>query len=175
MNIFELKIWDDEQRLCTFYTVKWDDAIENETDKFFSSYELETSEYYEPANILLRLIIQNIGNKYGAINEFFDREKNIAQALPPKPKRRIPEIEELGINFPLRLYCYRITESIIVLFNGGIKTERTDQLSKDISLKFYEAQQFANKIQKAIEEGMIIISDDGKYLTDYKGQTEIIL
>ena len=124
---------------------------------------------------IARLILENIGNKYGAIDDFFDRTKNKAQALPPRPKRKIPEIEELGIHFPLRIYCYRISESIVVLVNGGLKDARTDQLSNDISLKFYEAQQFAERIENGLRDGMIIISEDNRYLTDFNNSNEIIL
>lgn len=175
MNIFELKVWDDEKHRCTFYTVQWDGATLNETDKFFEKYEAEDNPYFDTSNQLLWLILESIGNRYGAIDDFFDRTKNKAQALPPKPKRRIKEIEELGIHFPLRLYCYRITESIVVLFNGGVKDERTDQESDDVRLKFYEAQQFVSKIEQALSEGMIRISDDGKRLEDISGNEEIIL
>jgi hypothetical protein len=175
VNTFEVKIWDDERARCTFYTVQWEGADSSETDKFFERYENETHEHFEKSNELLRLILENIGNKYGAIDDFFDRTKNKAQALPPKPKRKIPEIEELGIHFPLRIYCYRISESIVVLFNGGLKDERTDQLSNDISLKFYEAQQFAERIENGLRDGMIIISEDNRYLTDFNNSNEIIL
>lgn len=91
------------------------------------------------------------------------------------PKRWIPEINELGIHFPLRLYCYRISESIVVLFNGGVKNQRTDQQSEDISIKFYEAQQFAKRIAEALQDGTIIIESDYKTLKDFQGNTEIIL
>ncbi|MGZ5304763.1 MAG: hypothetical protein ACXWDO_11665 [Bacteroidia bacterium] len=155
--------------------MRWDEATESETDKFFDRFDDEESEFYEPANILLRLITHNIGNKYGAIDDFFDRNKNKAQALPPKPKKSVPEIEEIGINFPLRLYCYRISESLVVLFNGGIKDARTDQESKDISLKFIEAQQFAERIQEAINDGTIIITKDQRTITDFNGNEEIFL
>lgn len=175
MNIFELKIWDDEGQYCTFYTVQWEDSNENETDKFFLQFEDETNEFHYHSNVLLHLILESIGDKYGAIDDFFDRDKNIAQALPPKPKKRISDIEEIGINFPLRLYCYRITESIVVLFNGGIKSAQTDQESSNISLKFYEAQQFAKKINEALKDKTILISNDGRILTNYNGNSEIII
>jgi len=38
VNIFALEVWDDEASKCTFYTVRWQDAEENETDKFFDKY-----------------------------------------------------------------------------------------------------------------------------------------
>lgn len=175
MNIFELKIWDDERKKCTFYTVHVDGNSENETDRFFYRYADEKNDFHEESNIILRLVLENIGNKYGATDDFFDRHKNEAQALPPKPKKRIPEIEEIGIHFPLRLYCYRISESIAVLFNGGYKDNRTDQESKEISLKFYEAQQFAKKISKAIEDGTILVDLDNRTLLNFDGKKEIIL
>ncbi len=175
MNIFAVEIWYDESELCNFYTVRWENSEVNETDHFFEQYENEENQYCNSAYELFWLITHSIGNVYGATNDFFDRNKNNAQALPPKPKNWIPEIMEIGIHFPLRLYCFRISESIVVLFNGGIKDQRTDQLSQDISLKFYEAQQFATRIANALQDGSIIISEDNRTLTNFQGTTDIIL
>lgn len=175
MNTFAVEKWFDECELCTFYTVHWDDNEYSETDRFFMKYEGKETPYSHEANVLFRLITHSIGNRYGAIDDFFDRVKNKAQALPPKPKQRIYEIYEIGINFPLRLYCYRISESIVVLFNGGIKDQSTDQKSNDISLKFYEAQSFADRINLAIHDGTILIQKDKRTLTDFQGNLQIIL
>lgn len=38
MNAFVIEIWDDEAGRCAFYTVRWEDAVQNETDKFFNKY-----------------------------------------------------------------------------------------------------------------------------------------
>jgi hypothetical protein len=81
----------------------------------------------------------------------------------------------MGINFPLRLYCFRISESIVILFNGGIKDQPTDQESKDLSLKFYEAQQLVNRISEAIHDGTMIVDNDSRTLTDFQGNSQIIL
>lgn len=175
MNIFALEIWYDEAELCTFYTVHQGNAEDSETDRFFEKFEDEEHPHSDSAYELLRLITHSIGNVYGATNDFFDRSKNYAQALPPKPKRWIPEIQEIGIHFPLRLYCYRISESIVVLFNGGVKDHRTDQESDDIRLKFYEAQLFAQRIAQALQDGTIIIAPDNRTLTDFQGNTEIMI
>lgn len=175
MNTFVLEKWYDECGLCTFYTVRWEINNESETDRFFLKYEREDKPYNREANELLHLIIESIGNNYGATDDFFDRSKNKAQALPPKPKRWIPDIYEIGIHFPLRLYCLRISESIVVLFNGGIKDHPTDQESDDLRLKFYEAQQFASRITSALLDGSILIDTEKRELTDFQGNTEIIL
>jgi len=178
MNIFALEIWYDEGSACTIYSVKWmsdDDDGTSETDKFFDKYTIPAHPLEDEALQLFRLITHSIGNKYGATDDFFDRAENSAQALPPKPKKWVEEIKELGINFPLRLFCYRITEQIVILFNGGIKDAKTAQESKNLSTKFYEAQTFVKKIEEALQSKMIEISDDERYLQNLDGTTDLIL
>ena len=178
MNIFALEIWYDEGSICTFYTVRWvtdDDDAASETDRFFDTYAVPEHPLEEKALQLFRLITESIGNRYGATNDFFDRIVNKAQELPPKPKQWVEEIKDLGINFPLRLFCYRVTENIVILFNGGIKESQKTQDSKNLSMKFYEAQTFVKKIEDAWQSEMIEISDDGRYLKNFNGTTDIIL
>jgi hypothetical protein len=126
----------------------------------------------EKALQLFRLITESIGNRYGATNDFFDRIVNKSQELPPKPKQWVEEIKDLGINFPLRLFCYRVTENIVILFNGGMKESQSTQESKNLSMKFYEAQTFVKKIEEAFHSEMIEISDGGRYLQNFDGTSK---
>ena len=178
MNIFTLEIWYDEGSICTFYTVYKGDNIEDiesETDSFFNKYTETGNEFEEKAFQLFRLITESIGNRYGAIDVFFDRIEDNAQALPPKPKFGVDEIKDLGINFPLRLYCYRITEKIVILFNGGIKDADTNQNSSNLNFKFNEAKSFVKKINDSLQSGLIEITKDGKYLKGYNNSKELII
>ncbi len=177
MNTFALEIWYDEGNICTFYSVRWDTINDglSETDKFFDQYAIPEHPFQDEAMQLFRLITESIGNKYGAIDDFFNRSENKAQALPPKNKGRVEEIKEFGINFPLRLFCYRITEQIVILFNGGIKNANTAQESQSLSMKFYEAQIFVKKIENAFRSGMIEISDNERQIQNFDGTTKIIL
>lgn len=178
MNIFTVEIWYDEGSICTFYTVRWvtdDDDLVSETDRFFDTYAVPEHPLEEKALQLFRLITESIGNRYGATNEFFDRLVNSAQELPPRPKQWVEEIKDLGINFPLRLFCYRVTENIVILFNGGTKESQVTQESKNLSMKFYEAQSFVKKIKEALQSGMIEISEDGRCLQNFDGTTDIRL
>jgi len=177
VNTFAIEIWYDEGSLCTFYTSRWvtDDDVASETDRFFDTYAVPEHPLEEKALQLFRLITESIGNRYGATDDFFDRLVNRAQELPPKPKQWVEEIKDLGINFPLRLFCYRVTEQLVILFNGGIKESQTTQESKNLSMKFYEAQTFVKKIEEALQSGMIEISDDERYLQNFDGTTDIIL
>src|SRR5690606_902738 len=108
-------------------------------------------------------------------DDFFDRTENSAMALPPKPKKWVVEIIDLGLQFPLRLFCCRITEQIVVLFNGGIKDANSVQASKNISMKFYEAQIYVKRIEEALQSGMIVFGVDERCLENFDGSNEIIL
>jgi hypothetical protein len=179
VNTFELEIWYDEGKACSFYTVRYstdNDDNSSETDKFFDKYADPEHPFENEAFQLFSLITKSIGDKYGASDDFFDRTENAAQALPPKPKIRVQEIKILGTNFPLRLFCYRISNEIVILFNGGIKDAGTAQESEDLSMKFYEAQNFVKRIERALRDEMIIVTnDDSRHLQSFDGSDNMIL
>lgn len=173
MISFALEIWNDEAEKATFYTVRWEDSEYSETDKFLLRMQ-EDSEIKRPLQELLYLITEVIGNTYGANEAFFNRFENRVTALPPRGKIKISEIELDYRGFPLRLYCLALSEELVILFNGGIKDSQEVQQSTGlISAKFYEANEFAKKIQSALTEGIISIA--GRQIIDYKGGTEIYL
>jgi hypothetical protein len=173
MNNFVLEIWDDELDYVTFYTVRWEDHRENETDKFVEKfYNHET--YHEALQALITLLYDQIGNRFGARKEFFSRKENRAEALPPA-NARFDEIQIRYPDFPLRLFCYRVSDSIVILFNGGPKTAATVQQSEDLLMPFHHANEFSRRIDEAFREKIIEITDDERSIVDTGGDTEIIL
>lgn len=173
MISFALEIWNDETERVTFYSVRTDDADYSEMDNFILRMR-QNSEMKEPLQKLLQLITEVIGNTYGAIDAFFNRAENRVFALPPKGNIKISEIEFNYPGFPLRLYCLALSEELVILFNGGIKdAQEVQQSSGSISVKFYEANEFAKRIQSALNDGVIVIA--GRQITDFKGGTEIYL
>lgn len=88
-------------------------------------------------------ISRKIGDEMGALEDFF-RFENSAQALPPLGTYKVENISVNYGNFPLRLYCLRISGSLLVLFNGGEKTSASAQ-SGNTSMAFHEANLFAKK------------------------------
>ena len=173
MNSFALEIWDDECARVTFYTVRWEDGDASEMERFLSRIDsIETMK--QPLQELLQLILEVIGNTYGAQEAFFNRFENRVTALPPKGHVKISEIELDYEGFPLRLYCLAVSEEVVILFNGGIKNAQSVQESDDvISTKFYEANEFARKILAALNAHDLSV--DGRIIRDYKGGTEIYL
>lgn len=172
MNTFTLERFYDEGSVCTFYTVRWEGALHSETDKFFQKYE-DDSTFKRPLQELAMFISKKIGDELGALACFF-RFENSAQALPPSGTYAV---DDLSINFgkfPLRLYCLRISETLVVLFNGGEKTAATAQEGKT-GMVFHEANQFAKRISDALIQKDIYISEDQRSFRSYDGSEEIIL
>jgi hypothetical protein len=176
VNIFALEVWDDECSKCTFYTVRWEDADENETDKFFDKYDaipgLKSS-----TQQLLSFILDSIGEDHGAIDALFNRFENEVTGLPNKGKTIVSGIVFLYPNFPLRLYALRINnrDDIVVLFNGGLKSAQTNQASKDLNLKWIEACRFARRIEEALRAGEIVVDITRRKLLSANGDEDIYL
>jgi hypothetical protein len=176
MNTFALEIWDDEGSKCTFYSVRWDDTEENETDKFFSKYDGK-AEFKQATQLLLSFVLDSIGEDHGAIDILFNRFENEVIGLPNKGKVNVGEIVFLYPDFPLRLYALRINNrsDLVVLFNGGVKSSRTNQGSRDLNLKWLEACRFAKRIEEALLKKEIIVDNKKRRLLAENGDTEIIL
>lgn len=163
MNSFTVEIWDDEGSKCTLYTVKQLDAEYSETDKFFlksTKNPLLKREFQEIAKFLTIII----GDEDGALTDYF-REERKADAIPPKGKVKKDNVSFFHINYPLRLYCLRISEKIVVLFNGDEKTSGAAQDGKT-SMVFYEAQQFAERIIKALSNKEFYFGQEDEIFID---------
>lgn len=173
MNIFALEIWDDESAKCTFYTVRYENVDKNETDLFFDKYD-EIPLYKKANQELLSFIVYAIGEHHGAVDELFNRDENEVQGLPLHGKRTVENITQYFPEFPLRLYALKITNNIVILFNGGIKDGPTNQKSS-LHIEWRAACEFAKRIDEAIRDGSIIIDDEKRKLTNYDGSDEIIL
>ncbi|MCX6250824.1 MAG: hypothetical protein NTX61_08735 [Bacteroidetes bacterium] len=173
MNIFAVKIWDDERKRCTFYTVQWDGASDNETDKFFAKYENKPG-FEKVSQQLLSFILLSIGDDHGAVDALFNRFENEVTGLLVQGKVRLGEFTYYYPSFPLRLYALKITEEIVVLFNGGEKDGQTNQTSS-LNVKWTEACQFATRILEALRTGELMIGEPHRKLTDNIGGEEIIL
>jgi hypothetical protein len=176
MNTFALEIWDTEAGKCTFYTVRTEDSTENETDKFFNKYAA-IPEFKQSTQILLGFILKSIGEDHGANDLLFNRFENEVVDLPNKGKVIVGEIVFVFPSFPLRLYALRINDrpDLVVLFNGGVKSAETNQASKNLSLKWREACQFATRIEDALRNKEIIVDNKKRKILTDNGDEEILL
>lgn len=113
---------------------------------------------------LATFLSSTIGTKRGALNEFF-REEEKAQALPPPIRTEIEEVD-FGRDFPLRLYCLRLSPSCLILFNGGKKTSQNAQ-DGDTSISFRQANEFAKKILDGMHQKQIKLCSKERTILDY--------
>ena len=158
--------------LVTFYTVRKDGHDYSETDKFIERFLY--NEHKEDLQNILTLI-EDIGENRGAKDLYFSRKVNEAQELPPA---KLLEVRDLEIPFydnVLRLFCVKISEGIVILFNGGLKSSQVTQDSPDLRMPFYEAQGFAKRIWQAIRDEILEKNEATRTLKDGYGGDEIVL
>lgn len=105
-----------------------------------------------------------IGNEYGAL-PFLFRFEDEASPLPPEPmaQRRV-KIKEIKLN-SLRLYCIWISEDIVILANGDLKTSRVAQESP-VKPYFNFAKNMGKQINRLIVDGSFKFK--GKEILDFE-------
>ncbi|MBS9525842.1 hypothetical protein KI659_17610 [Litoribacter alkaliphilus] len=126
----------------------------SEAEKFFGKMETFAAE--EDSSRFIA-VLEEIGDYRGAKERYFRKEKAF-EALPPKNKAvKELQLEEFEPVENWRLYCLRLSDSIVILFNGDIKTANTAQECPNVSPFFYQAEKFTRLIDQAIQEGDIEI------------------
>jgi hypothetical protein len=171
VNSFILESFKEFPRVH-FYTVRWDEYEESETDRFIARF-MDNGEFQEELEEILTLI-EEIGENRGAKGYLFNRFEDKATALPPNFSLTIDNVEFLFPQNRLRLYCVRLSEQIVILFNGGLKESQTVQDSPDLIMKFREAQLFVKKIEEALREKDIEIDEKSKSIRSEYGEEIII-
>jgi hypothetical protein len=130
-------------RKVTYYTIRIEDETYSETEKFITRFELHPQYQNDFENILALLVV--LGNEKGAKSRFF-RDESAAQALPPEVKIALREGWVQFIDAGLRLFCLRMTDEVVILLNGGIKSSQKTNDSPDLIYKFRLAQQVSKAI-----------------------------
>ena len=140
----------DEYSEVYFYSVKveteeYDEPELNEFEKFIEKFQnIEDETIKEEYNDILA-IIKHIG-KHSADMKYF-RAEGPAFALPPSARTKIKEVTIQAYS-KLRLYCILVSESNVILCNGGVKTTDRAQDCPNVKPHFEFARKLANKINK---------------------------
>ena len=87
---------------------------------------------------------------YGAFERFFRSEGKMNDRVCALPVLRSK----------LRLYCLRLSDSILILGNGGVKKTKT--YNEDYTLKGYviTLQRFDTLLKEGVKEGSIAVSEN---------------
>ncbi len=161
--MFVLEKFSDEEEKVTFYTVREPEDCElSQTEDFF--IRIPKTDYKDEFYDLIEFIFTSIGNKLGAQECWFNRLEKEATALPPKKQgkaigqAKINEINFQIFNSKIRLYCLRLSDSVVILFNGGIKlTKGPAHKDSGVSMHFHDAHRYSLKIIEALRDNDICI------------------
>lgn len=146
----------------TYYSVILDDEPDSDAESLFEIFIIKhTEENMAKLDHILRWI-KIIGNSYGAREDIF-RPEHLANALPPKGKDREPSFTEDGVTEAnnLRLYCLRVNDNVVFLFNGDIKTADKAQDCKNVEPHFRLANILTKKINELFISKEISWNEDG--------------
>lgn len=167
MNTFVIEKLDElVTSKVTWYSVRFVDKEITEFESFVLKHAQDIRIKDEWADLML-WITERLGRRSGAQKRFF-RHEGKADALPPSA-------QYLDIDYErnIRLYCLRISDHVVVLFNGGIKTAQKAQDCPTVKPHFNNAQRLAAAITKAMSgrDREITLSKD-EYELDYDTHTE---
>lgn len=142
-----------------YYSVLLENRPMNEFRDFQTRMALQPGNRAELAEI--NRYIEEIGEKTGAFPGQFKNE-DAAERLPPPYHQYLPsgDVNDYG----LRLYCIRLSPSIVILLNGDRKTALKVKDCENCFPHFDRARKLAVKITKAIEDGFMELDEENKEL-----------
>lgn len=146
MSEAELRIVKDAKN-CTLYTIQFLSDDDSEFEKFYAKFK-DALEYNEDFERLLN-ILGRIAD-FGALERFFRPEGKMSDRVCALPV----------LKSKLRLYCLRLSDKILILGNGGVKSTRT--YDEDNTLKGYviTLQKFDRMMKEGVRDGSIAIAEN---------------
>ncbi len=158
-NFVQIKKMDQYDKVSYYSVIINTDSV-SLFESFIAKHKLKSS---RKLNHILTWL-QEIGIKYGAQNQFFRPEAHLSDtsALPPVGKDRAPTYVEDGETESnnLRLYCFRLNENVVILYNGDLKTAIKAQDCPNVKPHFLLANRITKAIEKSIKENYITWNDN---------------
>lgn len=138
------------------FSICFDGNEVSEFEKFLNEFK-DNATYNKDFNVILMALSKIIDK--GALERFFRNEG-----------RMNDNVKALAIDSrKLRLYCLRISDQILILGNGGVKTTRTYQEDAKLSGYVMDLQTFDKVLLKAQQTGRVTIEKN--MITDIQSAT----
>ena len=130
----------------TLYSISFERDGTTEFEKFVMAFEMNATYNRDYQRIIaaLQAIL-----RVGALERLFRPEGKIADTVSAIP------IE----GGKLRLYCLRLSEQIVILGNGGVKTSQTYEEDPQLYGYVLDLQRFERILQENIKNGHITIEE----------------
>ena len=144
----------ENEGVVTMYTIQFTCEELSEYEKFVQRFK-DSAELKRDYQIIIYALSKIAYN--GALERYFRPEGKINDnvcALPVDSGK-------------LRLYCLRITDKILIIGNGGLKTTKTYEESEELLGYVIDLQKFDSLIKSEVANGSLTISE-----TDIEGITD---
>ncbi len=145
MSEVELLLVDSSEN-CMMYTIQFLSDDMSEFEKFISKFKKD-AELNPDFQSIMRFVEQILSN--GALERYFRREGKMTDSVVALPV----------LKSKLRLYCLRLTDKIIVLGNGGVKTSRTYQEDDTLQGYVIDLQKFERLLRQEVNSGNVKIME----------------
>ncbi len=139
-----------------YYSVRFEDKGRTEFEDFLERHE-QREDIREELDQLFWWL-EELGTTIGARADYFRHERQAHALPPPSRKLRLVQHEHL------RLYCMRLSDHVVILFNGGLKTAETAQQCPNVKPHFELANRLAEAIDQAIRNREIGLNAEGDRL-----------
>ena len=159
MNIFAeiLPLENFAFRKVKYYSVQFEDEEYPEFLRFLAKLEDETEYEEDMSNFFEWLEV--VGDEEGAKDKFFRPEGYLSDTSALPPGAGIMKAYGLPVN-DVRLYCLKLNEQVVILFNGGIKTSKKSQDCPNVKPFFIQANLLSKKINELIANKEIRWNDE---------------
>lgn len=131
---------------CTMYTIQFLSDDMSEFEKFILKFR-EDAELNPDFQAIMRFVEQILSN--GALERYFRREGRMTDSVVALPV----------LKSKLRLYCLRLTDKILILGNGGIKSSRTYQEDNTLQGYVIDLQKFERLLRQEVRSGNVEITE----------------
>lgn len=135
-----------ESEKASLYSISFEMDGTTEFEKFVAEFEMNATYNRDYQRIIaaLQAIL-----RIGALERFFRPEGSMndsVQALPIESGK-------------LRLYCLRLSDQIVILGNGGVKTTRTYEEDSKLYGYVLDLQKFEKILHESIAKGYVSIEE----------------
>ena len=144
----------ENEGVVTMYTLQFSGDDLSEFDKFVQRFK-GLAELKRDYQIILYALSKIANN--GALERYFRPEGKMNDHVCALPV-------DSGV---LRLYCLRITDRILIIGNGGVKTTQTYEESAELLGYVMDLQKFDSLIRNEVANGSLTISE-----TEIEGITD---
>ena len=126
------------------YSICFDNNAENEYEKFLTKYKdnARLNEDFRSIVMAMKKIIA-----HGALERYFRPEGKYGD-----------DLVALSIDSRrLRLYCLRMSDQVLIVGNGGVKSTKTYEESEELSGYVMDLQKFDTLLRQALKNGIVSI------------------